>query len=83
MYTLLGSLFMLLAIVTVYKNEGTMDLMLLSQTGISLESQLYLWAGFTLAIAIKTPMAPFHMWLPRAHAASPLAGSLILAGYNS
>lgn len=80
LYTLAGSLFMLLAIMVIYYNVGSTDFTMLSLSEISLESQKILWLAFFLSFAVKTPLVPFHMWLPRAHAEAPLAGSVLLAG---
>jgi NADH-ubiquinone oxidoreductase chain 4 len=80
LYTLAGSLFMLLAIMVIYYNIGSTDFTMISLSDISLDSQKLLWLGFFLSFAIKTPLVPFHMWLPRAHAEAPLAGSILLAG---
>ncbi len=80
LYTLAGSLFMLLAIMVIYYNIGSTDFTMISLSDISLNSQKLLWLGFFLSFAIKTPLVPFHMWLPRAHAEAPLAGSILLAG---
>lgn len=80
LYTLAGSLFMLLAIMVIYYNVGTTDFTVISLSDISLDSQKILWLAFFLSFAVKTPLAPFHMWLPRAHAEAPLAGSILLAG---
>ncbi len=80
LYTLAGSLFMLLAILVIYYNVGTTDFTVLSLSDISLDSQKLLWLGFFLSFAVKTPLVPFHMWLPRAHAEAPLRGSILLAG---
>lgn len=79
LYTLAGSLFMLLAIMVIYYNVGSTDFTILSLSEISFESQKILWLAFFLSFAVKTPMVPFHMWLPRAHAEAPLAGSILLA----
>jgi NADH-ubiquinone oxidoreductase chain 4 len=79
LYTLAGSLFMLLAILIIYGNVGSTDFKLISLVEISLESQKILWLAFFLSFAVKTPLAPFYIWLFRAHAESPLAGSIILA----
>jgi len=79
LYTLAGSLFMLLAILVIYGNVGSTDFKLLSLVEISFESQKYLWLAFFLSFAVKTPLAPFYIWLFRAHAESPLAGSILLA----
>ena len=80
LYTLAGSLFMLLAILQIYNYVGSTDFQLLSLSEISLESQIILWAAFFLALAVKTPLVPVHMWLPRAHTSAPLGGSILLAG---
>jgi len=80
LYTLAGSLFMLLAIMVIYYNVGSTDFTIVSLSDISLDSQKILWLAFFLSFAVKTPLVPFHMWLPRAHAEAPLAGSILLAG---
>lgn len=80
LYTLAGSLFMLLAIMVIYYNVGSTDFTMISLSEISFESQKILWLAFFLSFAVKTPLVPFHMWLPRAHAEAPLAGSILLAG---
>jgi NADH-ubiquinone oxidoreductase chain 4 len=79
LYTLFGSLFMLLAILQIYNLAGTTDFQLLSLVEINAEAQKILWLAFFLALAIKTPLWPFTGWLYRAHADSPLAGSILLA----
>lgn len=79
LYTLAGSLPMLLCILFIYSYVGSTDFQLISLTEISLESQKILWIGFFIAFAVKTPLYPFTIWLPKAHADSPLAGSIILA----
>jgi len=80
LYTLFGSLFMLLAFLVIIYNVGTSDLLMISLADISFESQKILWLAIFLSFAIKTPLIPFHMWLPRAHVEAPLAGSIVLAG---
>lgn len=80
LYTLFGSLFMLLAFLVIIYNVGTSDLQMISLADISFESQKILWLAIFLSFAIKTPLIPFHMWLPRAHVEAPLAGSIVLAG---
>lgn len=80
LYTLAGSLFMLLAIMVIYYNIGSTDFTMISLADISLDGQKLLWLAFFLSMAVKTPLIPFHMWLPRAHAEAPLAGSILLAG---
>nr|YP_010137118.1 NADH dehydrogenase subunit 4 [Tylopilus plumbeoviolaceoides]QWM97157.1 NADH dehydrogenase subunit 4 [Tylopilus plumbeoviolaceoides] len=79
LYTLFGSLFMLLAILQIYNLAGTTDFQLLSLVDINVDAQKLLWLAFFLALAIKTPLWPFTGWLYRAHADSPLAGSILLA----
>ena len=79
LYTLAGSLFMLLAILQIYSYIGSTDFQLISLSEINLENQKILWLGFFLAFAVKTPLWPLTGWLYRAHADSPLAGSILLA----
>jgi len=79
LYTLFGSLFMLLAIIQVYSYLGATDFALLSVSEIKLEYQKFIWLAFFLAFAIKTPLWPFTGWLFRAHVEAPLSGSVILA----
>jgi NADH-ubiquinone oxidoreductase chain 4 len=79
LYTLFGSLFMLLAILQIFNLAGTTDFQLLSLVDINADAQKILWLAFFLALAIKTPLWPFTGWLYRAHADSPLAGSILLA----
>jgi len=79
LYTLFGSLFMLLGILQIYNLAGTTDFQLLSLVDINIDAQKILWLAFFLALAIKTPLWPFTGWLYRAHADSPLAGSILLA----
>lgn len=79
LYTLAGSLFMLLAILKIYSYVGSTDFQIISLSDINLESQKILWLGFFIAFAVKTPLWPLTGWLYRAHADSPLAGSILLA----
>jgi NADH-ubiquinone oxidoreductase chain 4 len=79
LYTLAGSLPMLLSILIIFSYVGSTDFQLISLYDISLDSQKILWLGFFIAFAVKTPLYPFIIWLPKAHADSPLAGSIILA----
>lgn len=79
LYTLAGSLFMLLAIMVIYYNVGTTDFNVLSLNDFSANAQKILWFGFFLSFAVKTPLVPFHVWLPRAHAEAPVGGSMLLA----
>lgn len=80
LYTLFGSLFMLLAFLVIMYNVGTSDLQMISLADISFDSQKILWLAIFLSFAIKTPLVPFHIWLPRRHVEAPLAGSIVLAG---
>ena len=79
LYTLAGSLFMLLSIIVIASHVGTTDFTLITVTNFTFKGQLLLWLGFFIAFAVKTPLVPFHIWLPRAHAEAPLAGSILLA----
>lgn len=80
LYTLFGSLFMLLAFLVIYYNVGSTDFQVVSLSEMNLDSQKLLWLAVFISMAIKTPFIPFHIWLPRAHAEAPLGGSIILAG---
>lgn len=80
LYTLVGSLFMLLALLVIYFQAGTTDLQILWHTQFDDLKQLILWLAFFASFAVKIPMIPFHIWLPEAHAEAPTAGSVILAG---
>lgn len=79
-YTLLGSLFMLIAILTIYIKTGTTDIQVLQTIKFDQDLQLVLWLAFFASFAVKVPMLPFHIWLPEAHVEAPTAGSVILAG---
>ena len=80
LYTLLGSILMLFAIVKLYSECGTTDFLVLVDEKVPFSLQLWLWAAFSFCFAIKMPMWPFHTWLPDAHVQAPTAGSVILAG---
>jgi proton-translocating NADH-quinone oxidoreductase chain M len=80
LYTLIGSVLMLLAIFIIYFETGTTDYQLISNIYFSDRRQIILWLGFFISFAIKVPMVPFHIWLPEAHVEAPTAGSVILAG---
>lgn len=79
LYTLAGSLFMLLAIMVIYYNLGTTNFAAITLANMSLDAQKVLWLAFFLSFRVKTPIVPFHIWLPRAHREAPLAGSILLA----
>jgi proton-translocating NADH-quinone oxidoreductase chain M len=80
LYTLLGSVFMLLAILLIYFQTGTTDLNVLYCSHFSETRQIFLWLAFFASFAVKVPMVPVHIWLPEAHVEAPTAGSVILAG---
>jgi proton-translocating NADH-quinone oxidoreductase chain M len=79
-YTLFGSVLMLLAILIIYFQTGTTDLLALLSTSFSEKRQILLWLAFFASFAVKVPMVPVHIWLPEAHVEAPTAGSVILAG---
>ena len=80
LYTLFGSVLMLLAILLIYFQAGTTDLEILYTTSFSETRQLVLWLAFFASFAVKVPMVPVHIWLPEAHVEAPTSGSVILAG---
>ncbi len=80
LYTLLGSLFMLAAVVYMYLTAGTSDIALLETFNFDKGAQTWLWLAFFASFAVKLPMWPVHTWLPDAHVQAPTAGSVILAG---
>lgn len=79
LYTLLGSVLMLLAIMAMYWQSGTTDILVLLRHGFPLELQKWAWLAFFASFAVKMPMWPVHTWLPDAHVEAPTAGSVILA----
>ena len=79
-YTLLGSVFMLLGIFQLYNQVGTTDYLVLLNVDLPERTQLWIFIGFFLSLAVKIPKVPFHIWLPQAHVEAPVAGSVILAG---
>jgi NADH-quinone oxidoreductase subunit M len=79
LYTLLGSVLMLLAIMAMYWDAGTTDIPTLLKHGFPLELQRWAWFAFFASFAVKMPMWPVHTWLPDAHVEAPTAGSVILA----
>ena len=86
LYTMAGSLLMLVAILALYflhrqaTGDPTFNLFQLAQLELPLNTQRWLFLAFFLAFAIKVPLFPFHTWLPDAHVEAPTAGSVILAG---
>ena len=79
LYTLLGSVLMLVAIISIYWISGTTDVTQLYEIGIDKKYQNLLWLAFFSSFAVKTPMWPVHTWLPDAHVEAPTAGSVLLA----
>ncbi len=86
LFTMFGSLLMLVAILYIffeyqrYSGEYSFDMLKLLEVPFSFQEQMWLFAAFALAFAIKVPLFPFHTWLPDAHVQAPTAGSVILAG---
>jgi NADH-quinone oxidoreductase subunit M len=80
LYTLLGSVLMLLAMMAMYWSAGTTDITQLLNHKFGREMQTWLWLAFFASFAVKMPMWPVHTWLPDAHVEAPTAGSVILAG---
>lgn len=80
LYTLLGSVLMMLAIMAMYWNAGTTDIVELLKHGFPAGMQTWLFLACFAAFAVKMPMWPVHTWLPDAHVQAPTAGSVILAG---
>ena len=79
LFTLLGSVLMLIAIISIYWMNGTTDIVELYNLGIDTKYQNLLWLAFFSSFAVKTPMWPVHTWLPDAHVEAPTAGSVLLA----
>lgn len=80
LYTLLGSLLMLIAIIYIYVVVGTSDLSVVLLFYFNDYTQIVLWLCFFASFAVKIPMMPVHIWLPEAHVEAPTAGSVLLAG---
>ena len=80
LYTLVGSVLMLLAILTMIFESGTADITTLLNHDFPVSLQPWLWLAFFASFAVKVPMWPVHTWLPDAHVEAPTAGSVILAG---
>ncbi len=80
LFTLLGSVLMLLAILTVYMQTGSTDIQVALNHTYPLYLQKWLWLAFFASFAVKVPMWPVHTWLPDAHVEAPTAGSVMLAG---
>nr|AVR57652.1 NADH dehydrogenase subunit 4 [Surirella sp.] len=80
LYTLIGSIIMILSILYILNNTGTTDYEIILTFSFSLIEQKCIWVSMFLAFAGKIPMVPLHLWLPEAHVEAPTAGSVILAG---
>ena len=80
LYTLLGSVLMLIAIIFLYQEFGTISIPKLLDYTLPFYIQIWLWLAFFSSFAVKIPMWPFHTWLPDAHVEAPTEGSVILAG---
>jgi len=80
LYTLLGSVVMLIAMFWMVAEAGTSDIPTLMAYDFPASAQTWLWLAFFASFAVKVPMWPFHTWLPDAHVQAPTAGSVILAG---
>ena len=80
LYTLAGSVLMMLALLAMYLEAGTTDIPTLMQTEFGAGMQRWLWLALFASFAVKVPMWPVHTWLPDAHVEAPTAGSVILAG---
>ncbi len=80
LYTLLGSVLMLIALMVLAKQTGTTDIVAMANNNIGLNVQIWLWLALFASFAVKMPMWPVHTWLPDAHVEAPTAGSVILAG---
>jgi NADH-quinone oxidoreductase subunit M len=80
LYTLLGSVLMLVALLVLFLEVGSSDIPTLMANPVVRDVQLWLWLAFFASFAVKMPMWPVHTWLPDAHVEAPTAGSVILAG---
>jgi NADH-quinone oxidoreductase subunit M len=80
LYTLLGSVLMLVAMVYMFLQAGTTDITVLLDYEFARQAQMWMWLAFFASFAVKMPMWPVHTWLPDAHVQAPTAGSVILAG---
>lgn len=80
LYTFVGSVLMLLAVIAMYIDAGTSDMRVLVEYGFAPELQFWMFLAFLASFAVKSPMWPVHTWLPDAHVEAPTAGSVMLAG---
>ncbi len=79
LYTLLGSLLTLVALLFLYNKTGTFEILQWHQAKLSMNEQIALFIAFFMAFAVKVPMWPVHTWLPDAHVEAPTGGSVVLA----
>jgi NADH-quinone oxidoreductase subunit M len=79
LYTFLGSVFMLVALIYMYFQSGSMEILAFHDLKLGLNEQILIFIAFLLAFAVKVPMWPVHTWLPDAHVEAPTGGSVILA----
>jgi proton-translocating NADH-quinone oxidoreductase chain M len=79
LFTFAGSICMLLGILYLYAEYGTGNIFFLMNVSIPISAQKIIWCGFFIAFAVKVPILPFHIWLPKAHVEAPTSGSIILA----
>ncbi len=79
LYTFLGSVFMLVALIYMANKTGNFEILQLQDLKLTLEEQIYIFIAFLLAFAVKVPMWPVHTWLPDAHVEAPTGGSVVLA----
>lgn len=79
LYTLLGSLLTLVAVLYLYTKTGSFDILAWHAAKLSLQEQLFIFVAFFMAFAVKVPMWPVHTWLPQAHVEAPTGGSVVLA----
>jgi proton-translocating NADH-quinone oxidoreductase chain M len=80
LYTLVGSLIMLLGVLTLYFHSGSTNWFILVLVEYPFYKELFIWLTFFISFAVKVPIIPFHIWLPEAHVEAPTAGSVLLAG---
>ncbi|MGB0935468.1 MAG: NADH-quinone oxidoreductase subunit M [Alphaproteobacteria bacterium] len=80
LYTLLGSVLMLIAVIVMYLEVGSTNIITMLGHDFPVQMQTWLWWAFLASFAVKIPMWPFHTWLPDAHVEAPTGGSVILAG---
>lgn len=79
LYTIFGSIPLLLAIISIYLLTGSFEMSYLTSMAFPPRMEFYCWIAFFLGFAVKVPMFPFHIWLPEAHVEAPTAGSVVLA----